>query len=70
MKKLSLEMDELRVESFSPVEAPVADRGTVHGNEVTGSKCSVVYCPFTAYATCPWTPRQGDVVERITELCC
>ncbi len=70
MKKLSLEMDDLRVESFSTVEAPGADRGTVQGHEITGSKCSVVYCPVTAYVTCPATPRAGDAVERVTDLCC
>ena len=34
MKKLSLDLNSLRVETFAPVAAPTARRGTVRGNEI------------------------------------
>jgi hypothetical protein len=38
MKKLRLQVDALRVESFAPAAA-AAERGTVRGEEMSGASC-------------------------------
>lgn len=40
MKKLTLDLDQLRVESFSTAETG-AEKGTVHGHLGTGGGCTV-----------------------------
>jgi hypothetical protein len=36
MKRLKLNIDDLRVESFKATDAPTAERGTVHGHGKAG----------------------------------
>lgn len=38
-RKLALRLDALTVDSFSPLPAPAAARGTVHGNVYTERTC-------------------------------
>ena len=49
MRKLSLDVEQLRVQSFAAVDAPAAERGTVRAREAT--------------VTCIY-PRCGTAVQR------
>ena len=40
MKKTTLDLDTLAVESFAAAPAALEPRGTVRGNEATGNDCS------------------------------
>jgi hypothetical protein len=52
MKKLRLELDELRVESFETV-APARSRGTVRGQDATENTwCGQDSCDGTCYTDC------------------
>jgi hypothetical protein len=48
--KLSLNVDQLQVESFQPQALPAASRGTVRGNEATVDTCYDYTC--RGYGTC------------------
>jgi hypothetical protein len=58
MKKLKLDLDSLQVDSFGTSGAAAAERGTVHGRAVTGTKPSCVSCGgFTDPCLCdPYQP--------------
>ena len=63
MKKVKLETDELRVESFATA-APEPVPGTVRGAEASFPATGCIQCMgtqarMTCYATCP----SGDVAE-------
>ncbi|HEX8696677.1 MAG TPA: hypothetical protein VF746_29940 [Longimicrobium sp.] len=54
MKKLKLEIDTLRVDSFAPAAAPEEPRGTVAGHAAT-TTCPtwpLTQCPWSAFPTC------------------
>jgi hypothetical protein len=63
MARMSLNLNELRVETFETT-APAGVRGEANAenNSAAGG------CPYTAYVTCWATPRQEDF--RVTNLCC
>ena len=61
MKKLMLELDELRVESFATDVEP-EDRGTVRGNSLPTKPLCSAYCPPTV--SC------NDTVTCTLEVCC
>ena len=61
MRKLKLETDELRVETFDPAPLTLRDGGTVLGHSDdrttteepdTGERCEVVFLPETDWKTC------------------
>ncbi|HEX6041295.1 hypothetical protein [Longimicrobium sp.] len=52
MRKLNLSLDDLAVESFEPVSAPAAARGTVHGNDLTEEASCNFTCTPTDCGTC------------------
>ncbi|HEU0014373.1 MAG TPA: hypothetical protein VFQ45_11850 [Longimicrobium sp.] len=55
MKKLSLCLDELCVESFDTTPAAKNQRGTVHAEQCTcPTNCTCPGCP-SCDASCPWT---------------
>jgi hypothetical protein len=64
MKKLRLEIDQLKVESFDVREEASADRGTVHGRDsYSGEPCNRSnwgWCVPSYEAPCYWT---GDPVQ-------
>jgi hypothetical protein len=67
MKKLSLQLDELRVESFETSTAERSARGTVHGNLATAS------CPgYSCAPTCgiPISPDFGREANASYQVCC
>jgi hypothetical protein len=52
MKKLKLQVDALRVESF-PVAAPAGEKpGTVRAHEAEAPTQPVQYCFFSVFPTC------------------
>jgi hypothetical protein len=71
MKKLVLDLNELRVESFRTAEAR-APRGTVHGNVETDC------CTHSCEGTCGMAPDSGAIAALGTttglgcrsHLCC
>ena len=64
MARMSLNLSELRVESFDTMsrDAGVRPEANAENNSAAG------VCPYTAYVTCWATPRQEDY--RVTNLCC
>jgi len=54
MKKLTLNCDELRVDSFDPSPVSTDHRGTVRGHSGYGGTCYPT-CGPTCAATCPHT---------------
>jgi hypothetical protein len=64
MARMSLNLNELRVETFETMSSADGVRG--QANAENNSLAGV--CPFTAYVTCWATPRQEDF--RVTNLCC
>ncbi|HEX8242346.1 MAG TPA: hypothetical protein VF541_02575 [Longimicrobium sp.] len=50
MKKLSLQLDELVVESFEPAAVETERRGTVKGNQDTPQACCTASCGGTCGA--------------------
>ena len=44
MKKLSLDIEDLAVESFDTSAAGVAPRGTIHGAQVSQTTCAQLIC--------------------------
>jgi hypothetical protein len=61
MKKLTLEVDDLRVESFE-THAEMEERGTVHGESLPTRPLCSKYCPPSAYCV---------ATETCTlEVCC
>ena len=48
MKKLTLEVDDLRVESFE-THAEMEERGTVHGESLPTRPLCSKYCPASMY---------------------
>ena len=79
MRKLSLNIDDLQVESFS-VEEPATERGTVlghveddhEGSGATGTNCTV-FCVFTLYCTIGcytlWLSCGGTCEESVCGSC-
>lgn len=61
MKKLVLQLDELRVESFE-TDADLADGGTVQGNSLPTKPLCSAYCPPTG--SC------DDTYTCTVEWCC
>jgi predicted RNA-binding Zn-ribbon protein involved in translation (DUF1610 family) len=55
MKKLALNIDDLRVDSFEPA-APDAARGTVVGNGTVAGDTCAPSCPYT----CGIIPQTAD----------
>ena len=49
MKKLSLDLNSLSVESFEAVAVPTAERGTVRGNENETETCEDVHRMSDSY---------------------
>jgi hypothetical protein len=66
MKKLALEIGELRVESFSTVAETRDGRGTVAAAEATAARCTARDCSCTCGGADPG--RLADAV--ITCYCC
>jgi len=64
MKKLSLELDQLQVETFTTGGQRLPEKGTVQGHYGTnhtqaGHTCDAVSCGGTCYEyTCEWTCTQ------------
>lgn len=56
MKKLTLQVDELAVESFEPDAAPARERGTVLGAEETLKVICGISTLKTDLTCCPCTP--------------
>lgn len=52
MKKLKLQVDALRVETFPVIPPAAAERGTVRGNEAEAPTMPVEYCFRSVFATC------------------
>ena len=66
MKKLSLKLDTLKVESFNTVPEGHGPKGTVHGHDDTEE--SVCYCPSES---CPSaSPYQNTCAGTCTEPTC
>jgi hypothetical protein len=66
MKKLSLEIDDLQVDSFGTVAAPSIPRGTVAAAEATVPRCTARDCTCTCGGADP-----GLVVDAApTCWCC
>ena len=61
MKKLILELDDLRVESFA-MDVEPGDRGTVQGNSLPTKPLCSRYCPPTV--SC------NDTATCTLEVCC
>ncbi len=62
MKKLRLEMEGLRVESFHPASTSMDDSGTVHGHASLNGTCfptcgttCPISCQMSCGNTCPGT---------------
>jgi hypothetical protein len=69
MKKLSLKLDELAVESFEPA-AREDGRGTVHGHSGDIScpscdTCNASMCESCYYKTCAWA-GSGCLIDDAT----
>ncbi|HEU0013630.1 MAG TPA: pinensin family lanthipeptide [Longimicrobium sp.] len=62
MKKLTLDLDDLRVESFA-TDADPAERGTVHGNSLPTRPLCSRYCP-------PSTGCPGETETCTLDVCC
>ena len=75
LRKLRLDMQDLRVESFEP-RARVADRGTVVGHNLTQQiNCYTYYygCDYsneTCYGSCPATGCGCEPVPETQEPTC
>ncbi|HEU4883724.1 MAG TPA: hypothetical protein VFT45_15810 [Longimicrobium sp.] len=72
MKKLRLDVDALKVDSFSPEAAPAARRGTVEGNAIepkipTGDYSLCIICPNT-FDTCGYT-ENNTCIRTIHQTC-
>jgi hypothetical protein len=53
MEKLTLDLAELRVETFRIDTSATAERGTVQAHDATNHSCLDTYCcPRTRFATC------------------
>ena len=72
MKKLSLRLDELKVETFDPAAAAVEPRGTVRGNADTDVPCCTASCGGTCGAQPLSDWRAGDYGKTFTYCpqCC
>jgi len=66
MKKLALEIGDLRVDSFGTVAEPNTERGTVAAAEATSIRCTQKDCTCTCGGA---DPRQV-VDAAITCYCC
>lgn len=69
MRKISLDVNELRVESFDTSGGDAKERGTVHGNSFpdTYRTCETecgAYCPSGPTLECEWSVAwtNGDAV--------
>lgn len=61
MKKLSLELNDLRVESFA-TDAEMAERGTVHGESLPTRPLCSKYCAPSVYC--------ADTDTCTVDVCC
>lgn len=52
MTKLKLQIDALRVETFSVAAPPAEKRGTVQAHEAAAPTQPVQYCFFSVFPTC------------------
>jgi hypothetical protein len=66
MKKLTLEIADLRVDSFGTVAEPETSRGTVAAAEATSVKCTQRDCT----CTCGGANPRLIVDAAITCVCC
>jgi hypothetical protein len=72
MKKLSLCLDSLSVETFEPVAARTAQRGTVRGNEIDTEGCENVGFDSNSYdmmCSNGCTGAQCTVVATLPPAC-
>lgn len=78
MKKLALQPEELRVESFRPQPPPAATHGTVHGRVWTyepeectcyGHACGTTAPPGQACACIPYSNDVCSVFTKLGERC-
>ncbi|HST60712.1 MAG TPA: hypothetical protein VLK84_18575 [Longimicrobium sp.] len=52
MKKLKLQIDELRVETFAVAAQTAETRGTVQAHDAAAPTMPVQYCFFSLFPTC------------------
>ncbi|HEU0013399.1 MAG TPA: hypothetical protein VFQ45_06930 [Longimicrobium sp.] len=56
MKKLTLDLDDLRIESFRTTEQEAEERGTVHAHDQCGCSCCCTGYTQPCQATCDTSP--------------
>lgn len=65
-RKLSLDVSELRVETFDPAAVPAEPRGTVHGAGATEVPC----CTWSCGGTCGAAPDSTWLKYARTQTNC
>jgi hypothetical protein len=70
VKKLSLDIDELTVESFDTAKQDDGATGTVHGHlENAAENPDVVAVPYTQGNTCPGYPTCNNSCQSCMQTC-
>ena len=69
MKKLSLRLDELAVETFEPVPNAAERSGTVEGNQDTPQPCCTASCGGTCGANLDSNMRVAKTVTYCPDCC-